>query len=62
VAYHGGQEAGSVSVGNDVKGEGISERLVAGVEGGADARSVRHRKRDLQHFRSGSPLGKNKLS
>ena len=32
MAYHGGQEAGSVSVGNGVKGGGISERLVAGEE------------------------------
>jgi hypothetical protein len=61
VAYHGGQETGSVSVGNSAKGGGISEKLVYGGRGGADARSVRHHKRDLQHFKIRQSAGEKEV-
>jgi hypothetical protein len=58
VAYHGGQETGSVSVGSSAKGRGSPKDWAGGERGGADASSVRHHKRDLPAVSNqGSPAG-----
>lgn len=57
MAYHGGQEKGSVSVGNNVKGRGSPKDWLREKEEEQMPGLFRHRKRDLQHFKSGSPAG-----
>ena len=63
VAYHDDRETGSVSVGSSGKGRGSPKDWAAGERGGgADARSVRHHKRDLPAIQIRAvPLGRNKV-